>query len=259
MQWFFALNEGASDWFGDMIKVAVRSARQNTSLEPVCLYDGKANQLTDWLAAEGVNVVSTHVPFRGELFSQRIRSINAGTHYTPEHACGAFLRTQAANYATDDVFLYTDCDVMFLDDAISATHTDRIAAVPENDKTHSFNSGAMLINRRYFTSHLPGLIRYIGARGFYHRDAGSYDQCFLNEYFAQQWEPLPSKFNWRPGDGANPEASIVHFHGPKPTRISAIMAGNGSAEEADLQDILDRNPEGYRHYVRQFEAYLAAG
>ncbi|WP_161565054.1 hypothetical protein [Okeania hirsuta] len=42
MKWFFALNE-AGPKFADiskMVKVAVLTARQNTSLEAFCIYDG---------------------------------------------------------------------------------------------------------------------------------------------------------------------------------------------------------------------------
>jgi hypothetical protein len=256
MQWFFAFNQNASDWFSDMIKVAVLSARANTSLEPVCLYDGAPNSLTGWLAANDVQVIFTRVPFRGELFSDDVRARNVGTHYTPDHACGAFLRTQAANYAADAVFLYTDCDVMFVDDAISTLTTDRIAAVPELTSSANFNSGVMLINSGFFLGRLPGLIEHMRLQGFYHRAASSYDQCFMNEYFAKDWHPLESRFNWRPGEGVNASASIVHFHGPKPTRIAAIMSGKGLPEEAGLKAVLDKNPAGYLAYTQMFDSYL---
>lgn len=256
MEWFFAFNEKATGWFAEMIKVAVRSATANTTLTPICLYDGHPNCMTDWLRDNGAVVLFTQVPFRAELFSPEIQSINSGTHYTPEHATGAFLRTEAAKHARHEVFAYTDCDVMFLRDDISSVRTDKIAAVPELSDARSFNSGVMVINRAFFSDRHAALIDYMRANGFYHRRNSSYDQCFLNEYFAADWDTLPPGLNWRPVQGMSEEASIIHFHGPKPTRIAALLAGKGLDAEANLESIVSLNPESYAAYVNKFQSYL---
>jgi hypothetical protein len=258
MQWFFALNDRGADWFTPMLKAAVRSAAINTTLSPACLYDGEPNALTHWLEGAGVEVTFAQVPFREELFSEPVLAANAGSHYHAAHAAGGLLRTEVARYARDDVFLYTDCDVIFLNNAISGRHTDTLAAVPELNTRQGFNAGVQLINRAFYLERHPALIDYLRAHNFYHRAFSSYDQALSNAFFAGSWDPLPERFNWRPSQGENPDASIVHFHGPKPTRIKAILAGEASADEVGLKDILDKNPAGYLAYTQLFDRYLGA-
>ena len=258
MQWFFALNDSATEWFEPMIKVGVHSAIENTRLQPVCLFDGEPNHLTSWLDEHGVTVIRTSVPFRDELFSPETIATNEATPYRPDHAAGAFLRTQAFRYAESDIFLYTDCDVMFLDGAISvAPRTSRIAAVPEMTGPNSFNSGVMLINKTFFAHHHDALVSYIRRHGFYHKDKSSYDQCFLNEYFSKQWDRLSLGLNWRPVQGVNEDASIIHFHGPKPTRIQAILSGNALDAEAPMSWLIEQARDAYEIYTKQFYDYLS--
>ena len=92
-KWLFSFDQRASGWFEDMIKVAVVSARENTSLEPICLFDGASDpRIIAWLKQQSVQVIRTRVPFHAELFSSQTMEANKGTPYHPEHASGAFLR-----------------------------------------------------------------------------------------------------------------------------------------------------------------------
>ena len=105
--WMFNFDERASGWFADMIRVAVISAREQTDLRPMCLFDGKGTPgIISWLKANGVPVIRTQVPFRDELFSEEVLAANADTGYHPQHAAGAFLRLVAADFVDDDYFLY---------------------------------------------------------------------------------------------------------------------------------------------------------
>ena len=45
---------------------------------------------------------------------------------------------------------------------------------------------------------------------------GLFDQGYLFEVSARQYEKLPIEFNWKPYWGYNPDARILHFHGIKP-------------------------------------------
>ena len=253
MQWFFAFDENSTDWFSDMIKVAVVTAKR-VGLEPHCLYDGSPTKLTRWLERNGVTVHFHQVPFRDELFSTDTLKENAGTHYSPNHAAGAFQRICAAHIATDPVFLYTDCDVMFTDGRIAELHTETIAAIPES--RDSFNSGVILINTQFWLSEYDALVERLRGYGWYHRKASSYDQVILNEHFRDRWDRLPAIFNWRPWHGLNTDASIVHFHGPKPHRVKALLNGEGSAEEADLADLIRGKEDAYSYYLSAFERHL---
>lgn len=251
MEWFFAFDEKATGWFADMIKVAVLSARKNTTLEPHCIYDGAPTDLTRWLESQGVVIHFDRVPFRDELSTPSVLTRNKGTVYTASHASGAFLRLNAAGHAKGHTFLYTDCDVMFLNDAMSSLKADSLSATPEGSMA-SFNSGVLLVNRWFFLAHLQGLIAFVRNNGFYHREGASYDQVFLNQYFAKMWAPLPAEMNWRPFNGINEDASVLHFHGPKPHRVNALLAGQKNAGEVDLAKLIRGNEASYSHYCDLF-------
>lgn len=236
-----------------MIRVAVISAGENTSLEAHCLYDGEATDLTIWLAYRGVKIHRTRVPFREELFSEATRNA-AGSLYFPDHACGAFLRLIAHRYANPGTFLYTDCDVMFMDDRVASLRTNRIAAAAEI--TSGFNSGVMLIDRDYMAEREVALRQFIADRGYYYPRLGSYDQHFLNCFFVDLWDEIDPHFNWRPGQGRNDDASIIHFHGPKPHRIDAILNGQALPEEAGLAAMIEAGRGGYAYHLDLFHAFL---
>jgi lipopolysaccharide biosynthesis glycosyltransferase len=165
MEWFFAFNQEATAWYKDMLKVAVISARENTKLIPICIYDGAPGDVTLWMERNGVQVVPQCVPFKDELFSPEVLSANAESFYDPHHASGAFLRLIAADIATNDQFLYTDCDVMFLDNEASNYATEKIGAVAEI--TGGFNSGVMLINKPFWLAHLEALKNYCRKNNWY--------------------------------------------------------------------------------------------
>lgn len=267
LTWLFNFDERASGWFADMIKVAVVSAREHTALRPLCLFDGKGTPpVVSWLEANGVPVLRAQVPFRDELFSESTLAANAGTGYHPQHAAGAFLRLMAADFVGDDHFLYTDCDVMFLRDPASALVEPRIAAAcPEIyvgnkvvDTSDVFNSGVLFVNRSGFLSERDRMVELLRANGFYFRENRSYDQAMMNRVLDGRWERLPGELNWRPFQGVNPGAAIVHFHGPKPHRIGRILDGEATAAEMpEAAPFAERYAEEYRHYVALFRDYLA--
>lgn len=260
MEWFFAFSENASKWFEEMIQVAVLSAKKNTTLEPHCIYDGENSYLTDWLVKEGVVVHRDQVPFRDELFSEKVIELNRGSAYKPAHAAGHFLRLLVAKHATGDLAIYTDCDVMFsADPQIHLPET--VSAVPELSaqgipSAASFNSGVMAFNMPHFREVNADLIEFCREAGFYRPHANSYDQVLLNLYFSRNWERLPPELNWRPTQGINEKAAIIHFHGPKPHRVRAIIEGKGISAEAGHLDIIDRCRTAYDHYLKEFYSYL---
>jgi len=258
-QWFFGFSGNAAGWFREMVQVAVLSAKANTSLEAHCIYDGPDNDLIDWLDAAGVTVHRDQVPFRDELFSEVVKARNAGSHYSPEHATGHFLRLLVARHASGDAALYTDCDVMFRRDPTVTTPV-RVAAAAElkdgQPSSTSFNSGVMLFNLANYRAISDDLIAFCRENGFYRPKQSSYDQVLLNLYYANKWETLPPTMNWRPSQGVNVDAEIVHFHGPKPHRVQAILDGRGIRGEEQLLPIIERDREAYDSYIAEFRSYL---
>lgn len=73
MKWYFCFNEASTEWFEEMIEVAVVSALKNTNLEPHCVYDGGDTPLIGWLRAKNVRIHVSRVPlirgFGRKMFS----------------------------------------------------------------------------------------------------------------------------------------------------------------------------------------------
>jgi hypothetical protein len=83
---------------------------------------------------------------------------------------------------------------------------------------------------------------------------GSGMRCFsaLESGKDLRWSRLPLEMNWKPYWGWNPDASIVHFHGPKPQFIEAILSGKGEVPKV-YQNIYAKSPEGSQRYLELFQ------
>jgi hypothetical protein len=121
----------------------------------------------------------------------------------------------------------------------------------------SFNSGVIAINVPFFLSIKQEFIEFCRENGFYSPLHNSYDQVLLNRYFAGRWERLPAEMNWRPVQGVNEAAEIVHFHGPKPHRAKAIMEGKEIPGESGLRQMIEFSPYAYDAYIRRFYETLS--
>lgn len=257
-------DENATGWFSDMVKSAVISANRVGGLKARCLYDGSPTQLTDWLKAHSVDVITTSVPFKDELYSPDVIARNNGTAYRPAHACGTYLRLLIPDYTQSDSVLYTDCDVFFdgpITELPSGTYP--IRAVPEIDQNlvasnTIFNSGVMLINCGLFKNKYSAIVDILRKNAFFfHGNPGYFDQGVLNIAFQGAWDPLPLEYNWRPYWGVNRKAKIVHYHGPKPHRVSEILSGNRLENEDEiLKRMIENNEEAYRFYGDRFRNNL---
>ncbi len=224
-KWYFAVNEsGARGIYDRLIRAAVRSCRANTRLQPICLYDGGDIPLLDWLAAHGVTVIRHRVSI-----AEAIDRWPPMPNWDAAIARGACLRIDLPLIETEDEFvLYTDSDVLFLSDLGSTPEPEFFACAPEfaPDDWSYVNTGAMIVN-------VPAMRREHAAFAAFaaanlhrlHREKGpAYDQNAYNAFFAGRWTRLPLDLNWKPYWGiARPR--IVHFHGPKPMHIDAILRG----------------------------------
>lgn len=229
MRWFFALNENSPGFWDyvNLVQVAVHSARQRTTLDPVCIYDGEENAFTAWLRAANVPVIRRST-FLGEITLQ----------LTPI-ARGAYLRLEVPRICReqgwrDEYVLYTDCDVMFQQDPVPTLRALRprfLAVAPEGDRSdmEKFNSGVMLINVPAWEAELPALTDTFR----HHLDealAPPYDQALLQRHFAGRIDLLPIELNWKSYWSTNDSASILHFHGPKPAQKYILLNHRGPAE-----------------------------
>jgi len=232
MKWFFTLNEACAHYrsYGEMIMVAVRTARRHTRLQPHLLHDGGETWLTRWLRAEDVAVITVRSRFYEMLAELAVATKVPGV--LPVGA-GAFLRLEIPHLPLEDEFaLYTDCDVMFTGDLapLEAMRPPLFAAAPSS-RPHDYNamnSGVLLMNLPALRADaaafeaavqewLPGLVNSQG-----------WDQEAYRRFYGRRllrrprWDRLPMEYNWKPYWGVNPQARIVHFHGPKPYQRKAL-------------------------------------
>ena len=269
MKWFFGFNEGAGKWFAEMVKVAVVTGQAHAPhLEPHC-HDGDS-ELTLWLRRRGVAVHHAVAPIRQRLSAADILIRNSGTGYDPLAARGFYLclAVPGAEAARgQEHVLFTDCDVMFTGPVhLADVRPALLAAAAEMDDVRrpapgtsgrGFNSGVMIMNVAAMRARMPAIESWL-ERDAYFPTNGVYDQGALNSAIPEgDWDRLPDILNWRPAFGINPQASIVHWHGPKPRHVEKTLAtGVTSAPDDAMRGLIDAAPEAYRHYLQVFQAAL---
>lgn len=260
MKWYFCTNGLGAKRYKTCIMAAVLSCRAHTTLQPICVcYDGDRSLPPDLVAFLDRNevplvrrrplILDLIAPFEGKVptFSFAI-------------ATGAYLRYDVPFIETEDEFvLYTDCDVLFIDDPDLAGFRPRFfACAPEfglDDWTYC-NTGVMVMNVEAMRRTSPDLCQLTVGRmrsGLFH----TYDQSDLNAFYHMAWDRLPPEFNWKPYWGVNPAASILHFHGPKPDQIREQILGRSINTTLDF--LYARNPDAYRAYFHMFCRTLAQG
>ncbi len=239
MKWFFALNEDSSSFldYARMILVAVHTAQKHTSLEPYFLYDGDENDLTETLRQRGVTVVK-----RRAFLYDRLKQIADLRNYEDvlRIGAGAFLRTEIPQLTeemqiADEYVLYTDVDIMFMDDVgdqLTRLRPKYFAVAPEHDKTNykKMNSGVMLMNLKNLRSRdaefRDFMVRNMERLVDYGWDQGAYRLFYKGKFFGFHWNKLPPEFNQKPYWGAYDHAKIIHFHGPKPFQKEVMTSPN---------------------------------
>jgi hypothetical protein len=243
VNWFVALNEASfrPERYAELFKVAVHTALTTTGLVPHLIYDGGETPLIQWARARGVRVI----PCRTFLYDQLARIAEA--RRDPNLlaiGAGALLRIELPEIArqqgiSDPYVLYTDLDVMFMTDVCPflRTLTPKLFAVAaefEQTRPDLMNTGVMLMNvdalravdrdfRLFVSAHLAELVTQNWDQGAYRQYFGR--PSIATKLVGTRWDELPPAFNWKPHWGANPDAAIVHFHGPKPRDREALRSG----------------------------------
>jgi hypothetical protein len=236
LKWFMALNRTSKQYgqYQDFVKVAIHSAQLQGDLEPYLLFDGTDDMFCGWLRERGVTVISIRSSFYRQLafwakLYQRPEILSIGA--------GAFLRVEVPQVAqqlgiTDRYLLYTDCDVMVrrsVSGLPTVVQPKLFAVAPEfqPDNYLHMNSGVMLMNLASL-ARIDWRFRRFIALGMFRFARLSWDQSAYRNFFSNRlrrtyrWDRLPLGYNWKPYWPANPDASIIHFHGPKPWQ-RAIM------------------------------------
>jgi lipopolysaccharide biosynthesis glycosyltransferase len=227
MEWYFALTEDSTAFrqYAEMIMVAVHTARKVTSLEPHCIYDGNDNDFTAWLTRRDVKIIRHRSFVREALEELGRRKKNP---HLAAALSGAFSRIELPEIVErgggGGRILYTDCDVMFVDDVVPelrATECRYFAVAPESDRDDyvNMNTGVMLMNTERLRESLP-LFRDYVAQNLAALEAESWDEAAYRWFYQDEngplWDRLRPELNWKPYWGEDADAKIIHFHGPKP-------------------------------------------
>lgn len=256
MKWYFCLDAfGANREIGAWAELAVQSARKNTSLHPVCLFDGPADDpLVGRLKALDVEVI---------ISRSRLADIIENAHRTsnyPIHGKGAFLRAEIPRIAAgDEHAFYTDCDVFFFcDPQTSELKPDFFSAGPRQllSQTDRFNSGVLYFNVERFRSVEDEFFAFCQSNLF--KFLPGMDEPLFNAFFRDKFDPLPAGLNWRPFFGFNRSISVLHFHGPKLEHIAAYLATGPDADwghyAKDLTALISSSVHSYYRYIEEIVA-----
>lgn len=256
MKWVFATNEQSlqserEDW-PRLIRAAVNSAKCNTSLDPILLYDGAEIELIRDLKADGVTVIqhrSSLYPFLKDFHSRK----------DPQNfqiASGAFLRIDVPVLFRDEFVLYTDCDVIFLRDVdIAEIRPNCFACAPERNRgdKKNINTGVMLMNTRALRQDHGDFCAFIQNN---YSNLVSYDQGAYLSFYKDRYEILPDEMNWKPYWGYDSGATIVHFHGPKPRTVLGLLAGLNLPLAPILRELYEVSPNAYKSYVKAWSDFV---
>lgn len=263
-KWYFALADNTkSKIYKDLAKAAVISAKKNTNLEPHLIYDGKADEFTDWMDAHGVNVIYHQLSFLDKMKGLPVIEVGRG----------AYLRTDIPLIEKENKYiLYTDIDILFLRDVgayISECRPEFFACCGELDweslkqgelpkpRCNWFNSGVMVMNVEAMRQEYADFVDFCYKRKF---KFGSYDQGALNKYYSNRWDYLDDKLNYRIcTSDLVPHPAIVHFHGLKPFDIEAIKNCRLNNQTPNYRDVLinmyKSDPTRYHYYLSLFKYY----
>ena len=227
MLWFFALTEDSTAFcqYAEMLRVAVHTAHEFTSLIPHCIYDGADNDFTAWLTKHDVRIIRHRSFFRDALTELGRQKKNP--HFAAALS-GAFSRVELPDIVADlgapSRVLYTDCDVIFAGEVVpelEANPCQYFAVAPEGcrDDYLNMNTGVMLMNTDRLRESLPRFREYI-SQNLAALEKESWDEAayrwFYRDNSGPLWDRLRPELNWKPYWGESAQARIIHFHGPKP-------------------------------------------
>ena len=262
-----------SDYFL-YIKAAVLSAKDKApSLVPHLLYSGPANAMTAWFEQQGGTVLFHDLSFFAQLRED-----------LKDNGSGPFLRIDVPSVvphlkSEDDVeleyVLYTDIDVMFMQDITSCTleAPDIFAIGGQKKMGEKANTGVMYINVQGFGAQVADLVAFGKEHDW---NFIAYDQGLILAFFHQdKIAQLPDQFNWK-GYWGSPKAAspfIIHWHGPKPRRdlkcllqqiifrdtMSSSDATETCKSAPDYSPLVWESPDRgayYNHVLQVFEKYI---
>jgi hypothetical protein len=256
MKWVFATNQGSleksNNEYPRLIRAAVGSAIENTTLQPFMVYDGAETAFTREMQDRGVTIVQHRLGFY-EFIKKYQEQNHPGNWRYLQTATSAFLRVDLPLlFKRDDFLLYTDCDIIFLrDPQLEMVRPEYFSCAPERvrgDRAH-FNSGVMVMNLKTLARTHATFCEYIKQN---YAKLVSFDQGAYSGHYDNMHDILPDELNWKPYWGLNSNAQIVHFHGPKPSLALKFLAKPGVESPRIIRELFEENPQAYKVFLQKW-------
>ena len=260
-------DSSTTELYSDLLTVALKSARQNTSLDLVVLYDGpKEHRIYEVLLEYNVKIIEhqfSHFDCLNKTFTHEILLAKTGNSSIDlRKLSGTFMRLDIPFIENeDDYVLYTDVDVIFNKD-INNTDLSKprvVSAGPEVSREYHegdiFNAGILYMNVKAMRERCQKIFSLL-ERGIPNK-TNLFDQGYINEVCENEFDFLPLEYNWKPYWGLNKNARIIHFHGIKP---GGTEATSGFAVNSSLYESMFRGHRsdfaGYLVYLKNYFSYL---
>jgi len=256
-----------TELYSDLLTVALKSARLNTSLDLVVLYDGpKEHHIYEVLKSYHVIIIErsfSHFDCLSKTFSPDILLSKTGkSSIDLKKLSGTFMRLDIPFIENeDDYVLYTDVDVIFNKDIkeIDLSKPKVVSAGPEVSKDFRegdiFNAGILYMNVKAMREKCEEIFSLL-EQGIPNK-TNLFDQGYINEVCENEFDFLPLEYNWKPYWGLNDNARIIHFHGIKP---GGTADTSGFAVNPSLYESMFRGHRadfaGYLVYLKNYFTYL---
>jgi hypothetical protein len=240
MPWVFTYN-GNSPFYDYMVKAAVISGINKAGLTSYCLYYGSQNDpIFKWLSNNGVQMIQ-HNPSWWPKVDQAFEAAKqmaaiSPLYYDKASIFGTMQRIDVSVMPQLEEYnyvLFTDSDVFFQKpitlESFGPELPSAVLMAYEIDDIFPCNAGIILMNIPAFlrSSHDDLLTIAFSEPTLHFGPYGPMDQGAFNKLYEKQMEgqcKMSEDFNSKPYKNDIKEASIIHFHGPKPHHYMAYIA-----------------------------------
>ncbi|MEW5310172.1 MAG: hypothetical protein WDW38_001993 [Sanguina aurantia] len=218
LPWVFTYNS----WSGPydyLMHGAVRSAAKHGGTKPYCIFTGNTSSpIYKWLTHMNVTLISHTMSWKQALMDkakERMTEniVHSHLYRSPDMLVSTFQRVDLPIIPVLDQYqyiLYTDADVFFR----RRVTLDSFGLPLPKSISMSYEFRERM--RRTYKPFLDFILA--NQQGLYFGEYGPADQGALNQFYEAELraQMLPQAFNAKPYNDFIEDASILHFHGPKP-------------------------------------------
>ncbi len=247
-----------------LAKVLVVSVKVNSKAELICLYDGNDNEFISWLQISGITCIRRQVPFFNEI-KEKYKGKKS-----IDYCAGAYLNLEIPNALLekgihDQFVMYVDTDTMILNKLeLDSIKPDIVAITPDWEISNwkIMGGGIIVMNLKRLREDYSNFINHLRKHNFDFAFAGQgpCSQGAWNTFYKGSWGRLGPEYDWKPWWGYNSNAKIIHFSGPKPNEVKAILSNldenpNENERQKINRYVIRQNPDSYKKYLQIWNRY----